>query len=85
VNLTLDMADGKAAGATIMDHPGNLRHPPAWHIAAMPHEFHQAPLFTGPYTLGAGETLPFRFRILVHAGQLPSREIAQRWDEFAGK
>jgi len=85
VDLTLDMVDGKAGGATIMDHPGNLRHPPAWHIAAMPHEFHQAPLFTGPYTLGAGEELPFRFRILVHAGPLRKTEMGHRWEEFVGK
>ena len=85
MDLTLDMTDGKVGGATIMDHPGNLRHPPAWHTAAMPHEFHQAPLFTGLYTLGAGEKLPFRFRILVHAGPLRKTETADRWEEFIKK
>ena len=39
MDLTLDMADGKRAGVMIIDHPGNLRHPPPWHVAAMPHEF----------------------------------------------
>lgn len=85
VDLTLDMADGKVGGVSIMDHPGNLRHPPAWHIAAMPHEFHQAPLFTGPYTLGAGAKLPFRFRILVHTGPLRRKAMDDRWEEFMVK
>ena len=74
-----------SGGATIMDHPGNLRHPPAWHIAAMPHEFHQAPLFTGPHTLGAGEKLSFRFRILVHSGPLRKTEMGDRWEKFMEK
>jgi hypothetical protein len=85
VDLTLEMANGTVGGATIMDHPGNLRHPPAWHIAAMPHEFHQAPLFSGPYTLGAGEKMPFRFRILVHTGPLRKTEMGDRWEKFVGE
>jgi hypothetical protein len=51
----------------------------------MPHEFHQAPLFTGPYTLGAGEKLSFRFRILVHSGPLRKTEMGDRWEKFIGK
>lgn len=83
VDLTLDMADGKKGGATIMDHPGNLRHPPPWHIAAMPHEFHHAPLFNGPFTLDAGKSLPLRFRILVHAGPLQNAAAAaNQWADF---
>jgi hypothetical protein len=74
MDLTLDMADGKRGGVTIVDHPGNLRHPPPWHVAAMPHEFHHAPLFSAPFTLGAGRELPLRFRILVHAGPLQQPE-----------
>ena len=85
VDLTLDMADGKTGGATIMDHPGNLRHPSPWHIAAMPHEFHHAPLFSGPYTLEAGKELPFRFRILVHTGRLQKPRVAEQWKEFVEK
>jgi hypothetical protein len=85
VDLTLDMSDGKTGGVTIMDHPGNLRHPSPWHIAAMPHEFHHAPLFSGPYTLEAGKKLPFQFRILVHTGPLQKQEMDEHWKEFTGK
>jgi hypothetical protein len=84
LDLTLDMADGKTGGVTIMDHPGNLRHPCPWHVAAMPHEFHHAPLFSGPYTLEAEEKLPFQFRILVHTGRLRETEVGRQWKEFAG-
>jgi hypothetical protein len=82
VNLTLDMADGTTGGVTLMDHPRNLRHPSPWHIAAMPHEFHQAPLFRGPYLLKAGQKLPFRFRILVHPGSLSKEEVEGQWQDF---
>lgn len=82
VDLTLNMADGRTGGVTIMDHPGNLRHPSPWHIAAMPHEFHHAPLFGSPYTLEAGKKLPFQFRILVHTGPLQKREMDERWEDF---
>ena len=85
VDLTLDMADGKTGGVTIMDHPGNLRHPCPWHIAAMPHEFHHAPLFNGPYTLEAEKKLPFQFRILIHTGPLQETETGRKWKEFVGK
>ncbi len=82
VDLTLDMADGKKGGVTLMDHPRNLRHPSPWHIAAMPHEFHHAPLFKGPYTLEAGKQLSFRFRVLVHPGQLSRPQVERQWREF---
>ncbi|MCC6352363.1 MAG: PmoA family protein [Verrucomicrobiae bacterium] len=82
VDLTLDMADGKKGGATIIDHPGNLRHPPPWHIAAMPHEFHHAPLFNGPFTLESGKTLPLRFRIVVHSGPLQKAAATSQWEDF---
>jgi len=85
VDLTLDMADGKKGGVTIMDHPGNLRHPSPWHIAAMPHEFHHAPLFSGPYTLDAGKELPFRFRILVHSGRVEKGGVEKEWEGFIGQ
>lgn len=82
VDLTLDMVDGKTGGVTIMDHPKNLRHPSPWHVAAMPHEFHHAPLFTGPLTLKAGEKLSFNFRILVHSGQADKVFVEKQWKGF---
>lgn len=82
VDLTLDMTDGKTGGVTIMDHPGNLSYPSPWHITAMPHEFHQAPLFNGPFTLEAGEDLSFQFRILVHNGPLQEKVVNECWKDF---
>jgi hypothetical protein len=83
VDLTLDMADGKTGGVTIMDHPKNFRHPSPWHIAAMPHEFHHAPLFSGPYTLKAGNKLSFDFRILIHSGQVDKVFVEKQWKDFS--
>ncbi len=85
VDLTLDMTDGKTGGVTIMDHPGNLRHPSPWHVGAMPHEFHHAPLFAGPYTLEAGKKLSFAFRIVIHPGQANKVMLEKQWDEFLNR
>ena len=83
VDLTLDMTAGKTGGVTIMDHPENLRHPSPWHIAAMPHEFHHAPLFTSPFTLEAGKELTFNFRILIHSGQVDKVFAEKQWKDFS--
>lgn len=80
--LTLDFTSGKRAGVTLFDHPGNLRHPAAWHVSSMPHELIQTPLFHGPYTLEAGKTLKFRFRIQVHSGEADKSLLENQWKDF---
>lgn len=82
VDLSLDMADGKVGGVTIFDCPKNLRHPSPWHVAAMPHEYHHAPLFRGPYTLKAGKELGFQFRILVHSGKADKVQAEKEWKDI---
>jgi hypothetical protein len=83
MNLTLTLADGKTGGITLMDHPANLRHPSPWHVSAMPHEFHHAPLFSGPFTVEAGKPMPFRFRIVVHSNLFRKSDIERQWNDFS--
>lgn len=82
LDLTLDFTDGKRAGVALFDHPGNLRHPAAWHVSSMPRELNQTPLFYGAYTLEAGKTLTFRYRILVHSGEVDKTRLESQWKEF---
>ncbi|MCF6313100.1 MAG: PmoA family protein [Verrucomicrobiales bacterium] len=83
VDLYLEWNDDKHAGVMIMDHPSNFHHPSPWHVAAMPHEFHQAPIFDAPVALKAGDKISFTFRILIHADRREKREIDQSWEQFS--
>ena len=83
MDLTLDLANGKTAGVALFDHPGNLRHPAAWHVSSMPNELIQTPLFYGPYALKAGKSLTFRFLILVHSDRVDKTFLDSQWWEFA--
>ncbi|MFK5923292.1 MAG: PmoA family protein [Verrucomicrobiota bacterium] len=85
VDLYLDGEDGKNGGVVIMDHPGNFRHPSPWHVAAMPHEFHHAPLFEGPFTLDAGKKMHFDFRIVIHPDRADKIFLEKRWKGFSAR
>ncbi|GAG26014.1 unnamed protein product, partial [marine sediment metagenome] len=63
------IGEGKVAGVTIFDHPGNLRYPSPWYVEkGMPY-FSPAVLFDKAYTLPAGKSLTLRYRILIHPGR----------------
>jgi hypothetical protein len=73
--------DENDIGVAIFDHPENPRHPTWWHardyglFAANPfgvHDFEGKPRGAGDLQLAAGESLRFRYRIVIHAG---------RWDK----
>ncbi|MFV1994719.1 MAG: PmoA family protein [Verrucomicrobiales bacterium] len=83
LDLTLDLADGKTGGVTILDHPDNLRHPAPWHVSSMPHELICTPLYRGPYSLEEGKTLTFQFRIVVHPGGVGPDRVEKQWEEFS--
>ncbi|NND97873.1 MAG: PmoA family protein [Pirellulaceae bacterium] len=84
--------DGHTVGIAIMDHPSNPRHPTWWHaryyglIAANPfgiHDFEKKPAGTGDMTIKAGESITFRYRFLLHSGDVHEANVAQQYDEFA--
>jgi hypothetical protein len=81
----------KTVGVAIFDHPSNLRHPTWWHVrdyglfAANPfgvHDFEKKPKGTGDYTLPAGKTLTFRYRIYFHEGNEIQAKVAEHYGEF---
>ena len=84
------------AGIAVMDHPGNYCYPTYWHVrnyglmTANPFGlsyFHSAtsdpdPDFDGSHTLQKDEVLKFRYRVLVHAGDTRSADVAGQYHHY---
>ena len=85
--------DGRMVGIAIFDHPQNPRHPTRWHardyglFAANPfceREMDKTqPTGTGDFKLPAGQSVTFRYRIILHAGDAAQAQIAERFAEYA--
>jgi hypothetical protein len=84
--------DGKIFGIAFMDHPANLRHPTRWHardyglFSANPfceHEMDPSqPKGAGDFTLKAGQSITFRYRILIHEGDAAAAKISDRYQAY---
>jgi len=84
--------DGKKVGLAMMDHPSNPKHPTYWHCrdyglcgANMfgEHDFFNDPKRDGSVTLPAGKTMHLRYRVLIHAGDTASAEIAKNYAAYS--
>ncbi len=79
-------------GVAILDNPANPRHPVRWHARAYglfaANPFGVA-AFTGnradrsDMTVEPGGTLRFRYRVIVHPGDVRSANIAGLWEKYA--
>ena len=85
------VCQGKDVGIAIFDHPLNLRHPTPWHVrnyglmAANPfgHSHYQSSLLKdGSYTIEAGQTLAFNYRLLLHEGDVAQGNVANRFHDY---
>ena len=83
---------GKPVGVAIFDHPANPKHPTYWHVRGYglfaanvfgEHDFHQDESRDGSITIAKGETLRFRFRILIHAGRTDEAEIGRKYEAWS--
>jgi hypothetical protein len=82
--------EGEKVGVAVFDHPGNA-HRTRWHVrgygllAANPFGLK---VFTGDktqdgsVTLKPGESLRFRYRVIIHPGDVKSAGIGSLWDEY---
>ncbi len=88
--VTMDGPVGdKTYSITFMDHPSNLRHPTRWHardyglFAANPFcEFEMDKTKekgSGAYTLAAGKSLTFKYRIIFSEGNAAAAKGAERF------
>ena len=87
------LVNGRLVGITIFDHPQNPRFPTWWMardyglLAANPfgqHEFEKlSNANVGDLKIPAGQSVTFRYRILIHAGTPEQAKVAECWEEFS--
>jgi len=84
--------NGKIVGVAIFDHPQNPRHPTWWHVrdyglfAANPfglHDFENKPAGAGKFTVAAGTSVIFRYRLYIHQGEEKEAKVAEHYREYA--
>lgn len=84
--------DGKRLGVAIFDNPGNPRHPTYWHArdyGLFAANIFGVKAFTGDKTqdgslqLKPGETLHFRYRVVIHPGNAQEAKIADQYASYA--
>lgn len=79
-------------GVTFFDHPSNLRHPTRWHVRSYGlmaancfglKDFEPNGGQSGDWTLRNGESQVFRYRTLIHSGDVKEAKVAERYAAFA--
>jgi len=85
------LSQGQHVGVAIFDHPFNLRHPTPWHVrnyglfTANPfgHSHYKSGLLQkGDYTVAAGTSLVFRYRIYFHRGDTQRGDVRGKWHDY---
>jgi Family of unknown function (DUF6807) len=83
---------GEAVGIAVFDSPRSFRHPTYWHargyglFAANPFGisyFTRDPLQNGSWTVQPGNSLLFRYRVLIHHGDYKQAQVAEAYRKFA--
>jgi Methane oxygenase PmoA len=86
--------EGQKIGIVIFDHPANNNHPTRWHsrayglFAANPFglkDFDKNAEGKGGLDLPAGEALRFRYRVIIHRGDIPKKKIAEWYADYKKK
>jgi hypothetical protein len=78
-------------GVAIFDHPSNPRHPTYWHSRG--YGLHAANIFgwhdfladksqDGSMTLEPGQSLHFRYRVVIHSGDTQAARIADLYKAY---
>ncbi len=82
---------GELVGLAVFDHPDNFRHPTYWHVrdyglmTANPFglsHFLGDESADGSLTVPAGDTLIFRYRLYVHAGDSSGARTAEQYGNY---
>ena len=84
--------DGRHVGVAIFDHPSNFRHPTRWHArgyslcSANPFatgSFTGDKSNDGSHTVPEGETIAFRYRMILYEGRKASEQIERLYGQYA--
>jgi hypothetical protein len=85
--------DGQTVGVAIMDHPSNPRHPTYWHSRAYGlfaanafgvRDFTGDKTKDGSMTIEPGQPVRFRYRVVIHPGDLAAANIPAIYKDYAG-
>jgi hypothetical protein len=88
------VVDGESLGIAIFDHPSNPRHPTWWHARSYGlfaanifglHDFENDKSKDGSLTLAPGETLRFRYRVVIHPGDVQGAHVARLYKDYSAK
>jgi len=83
--------DGEKLGIAILDHPSNPRHPTYWHSRSYGlfaanifglHDFLNDKSASGSMTVDPGQSLRFRYRVIIHPGDFQSANIAEEFQKY---
>lgn len=86
------VVSGEPLGIAIFDHPENPRHPTWWHVRSYGlfaanifglHDFENDKTKDGSLTLAPGETLRFRYRVVIHPGDVHSAHVDRLYQEYS--
>ena len=86
--------DSQKVGIVIFDNPHNLNHPPRWHsrgyglFAVNPFgvkDFDPQSSEAGGHAVSAGDSLRFRYRVVIHPGDVPKKKIADWYSDYSKK
>ncbi len=84
--------EGHSLGVVIFDSPKSFRHPTYWHargyglLAANPFGvsfFLKDPHQNGGYTVPAGKSIRFCYRVFIHNGDYRQAHVAEKYKEYA--
>ena len=82
---------GEKVGVAILDNPANPRHPVRWHarayglFAANPwglSVFTNDKSQNGAMTIEPGQSLRYRYRVIIHPGDVKTADIAGLWAKY---
>ncbi len=74
--------DGQTAGAALLTHPDNFRHPQAVRLHPNMPYFCYAPMVDGAFAIKPGETYTSRYRVVAFDGQSDSKRLNELRDAF---
>lgn len=83
--------DGHQVGIAILDNPDNYNHPPRWHARAYGlfavnpfglKQFDPSSKKPGGYTMEPGQSLRFRYRVIIYTGKMPTSTVARWYKEY---
>jgi hypothetical protein len=82
--------EGETVGIAILNHPTSFRHPTTWHVrpyglfAANPFGWHDfGNKESGDYTIPAGESIRFGYRVILHKGDTASANLPAAYSGYA--